>query len=229
MAFYTAYNILDELEQVNNKRKAVIYISTGYDFDPFAEGRASRDRIQGGRFSDPMRFLIDEEQPVLHARPRHRRHRPAQVDARADAVGQSRQRLASTRSIRAGWRASSMPGSYLDQSEWRTYIQKTTSSLRYMAEETGGFRGRQHQRLRRRAQADRRRDQRLLRARVLFDEPGSGEADARARSQSRSTERHGRVTQGILAEDAGEAARAAAAKDEEITRRITDNKRIFVT
>ena len=27
----------------------------------------------------------------------------------------------------------------VDQSEWRTYIQKTTSTLRYMAEETGGF------------------------------------------------------------------------------------------
>ena len=65
MAFYTAYNILGELEQVNNKRKAVIYISTGYDFDPFAEGRDGRDRIQGGRFSDPLRFLIDEGESVL--------------------------------------------------------------------------------------------------------------------------------------------------------------------
>ena len=35
--------------------------------------------------------------------------------------------------------ASSTPGSIVDQSEWRTYIQKTTSTLRYMAEETGGF------------------------------------------------------------------------------------------
>ena len=61
MAFYSAYNILGELEQVNNKRKAVIYISTGYDFDPFAEGRAGKDRIQGGRFSDPLLELIDEE------------------------------------------------------------------------------------------------------------------------------------------------------------------------
>ena len=38
--------MLGELEQVTNKRKAVIYISTGYDFDPFAEGRNSRDRIR---------------------------------------------------------------------------------------------------------------------------------------------------------------------------------------
>jgi VWFA-related protein len=30
-------------------------------------------------------------------------------------------------------------GSFVDQSEWRTYIQKTTSTLRYLADETGGF------------------------------------------------------------------------------------------
>jgi VWFA-related protein len=30
-------------------------------------------------------------------------------------------------------------GTYLDQSEWRTYLQKTTSTLRFIAEETGGF------------------------------------------------------------------------------------------
>src|SRR4029453_962585 len=37
-AFYAAYAILGELEHVSNKRKAVVYISPGYDFDPFAEG-----------------------------------------------------------------------------------------------------------------------------------------------------------------------------------------------
>ena len=30
-------------------------------------------------------------------------------------------------------------GQYVDQSEWRTYIQKTISTLKYLAEETGGF------------------------------------------------------------------------------------------
>ena len=47
MAFYTAYNLLADLEQVPNKRKALLYISTGYDFDPFAAGRNSSDRIMG--------------------------------------------------------------------------------------------------------------------------------------------------------------------------------------
>jgi hypothetical protein len=62
VAFYTAYSILADLEQVNNKRKAVIYVSTGYDLDPFTEGRNSRDRIQGGRFSDPLRRLQDDQE-----------------------------------------------------------------------------------------------------------------------------------------------------------------------
>ena len=79
MAFYTAYSILGDLEQVNNKRKAVIYISTGYDFDPFTEGRASRDRIQGGRFSDPLRFMIDERTRTSRISHGHRRHRAAQA------------------------------------------------------------------------------------------------------------------------------------------------------
>ena len=30
-------------------------------------------------------------------------------------------------------------GQYIDQSEWRTYLQKTQSTLRYIAEQTGGF------------------------------------------------------------------------------------------
>ena len=30
-------------------------------------------------------------------------------------------------------------GQYVDQSEWRTFIQKTTSTLRYLADETNGF------------------------------------------------------------------------------------------
>ena len=51
MAFFTAYNLLGEMERINNKRKAVIYVSTGYDFDPFVEGRL-------GPRSDPGRKIL---------------------------------------------------------------------------------------------------------------------------------------------------------------------------
>lgn len=138
MAFYTVYGILSDLEGVANRRKAVIYISTGYDFDPFTEGRNSRDRIMGGRFSDPLRFLADEENPYF---------RMGTVTADLDLHRLMRELTLSANRANAtlytidprGLAGVTDAGQYVDQSEWRTYLQKTQSTLRYMAEETGGF------------------------------------------------------------------------------------------
>jgi VWFA-related protein len=138
MAFYTAYNILNSLERVQNKRKAVLYISTGYDFDPFPEARKGRDRIQGGRFAEPTRFLLDEENPYF---------RLPSVNADIDLFAYMRELTLSANRANAtvytidprGLSGIVDAGQFLDQSEWRTYLQKTQSTLRYMAEETGGF------------------------------------------------------------------------------------------
>jgi VWFA-related protein len=138
VAFYTVFNVLSDLENVSNRRKAVIYISTGYDFDPFAEGRASRDRIMGGRFSDPMRFLVDESNPFYET---------AKLTADVDLYRLMRELTLSANRANAslytidprGLAGTTDAGQYVDQSEWRTYIQKTTSTLRYLAEETNGY------------------------------------------------------------------------------------------
>ena len=138
MAFFTAYNLLGDMERVNNKRKAVIYVSTGYDFDPFVEGRLGRDRIQGGRFSDPMRYLIDTENPYF---------RLGSVTADMDLHALMRELVLSANRANAtlytidprGLTGVVDAGQYLDQSEWRTYLQKTASTLRFLAEGTGGF------------------------------------------------------------------------------------------
>ena len=138
IAFYTVYNILNDLEGVNNKRKAVVYISTGYDFDPYTEGRASRDRIQGGRFADPLRFAIDEENPYFSIN-----HATADIELhkllRELTLSANRANASIYTLDPRGLQGVTSADRYLDQSEWRTYIQKTTSSLRYIAEETGGF------------------------------------------------------------------------------------------
>ncbi|MGH9384167.1 MAG: VWA domain-containing protein [Vicinamibacterales bacterium] len=138
MAFYTAYNMLGEFEKISNKRKAVVYISMGYDFDPFAEGRHSRDRVQGGRFSDPLRFLADEDNPFFRISTAtadldlHRLMRELTLSAnRANATIYTVDPRGLSGVVDAG--------QYVDQSEVRTYLQKTQSTLRYLAEETGGF------------------------------------------------------------------------------------------
>ena len=40
VAFKTARNVLQNLEQVTNRRKVFIYLSNGYDFNPFVATRA---------------------------------------------------------------------------------------------------------------------------------------------------------------------------------------------
>lgn len=138
LAFYTAYNILSQLENVANRRKAVIYISTGYDFDPFPEGRGSKDRVMGGRWGEPVGELIDEGNPYFSK---------GRVSADIDLFRLTRELTLSANRANAsiytidprGLAGVMDAGQAVDQSEMRTYIQKTTGSLRYLAEETGGF------------------------------------------------------------------------------------------
>ena len=138
LAFYTAYNILAQLADVANRRKAVLFISAGYDFDPFAEGRAGTDRVMGGRYANPIAKLIDEDNPFFSL---------ARVTSDIDLYRLTRELTLSANRANAsiytidprGLAGVTDVGQYVDQSEWRTYIQKTTSTLRYMAEETGGF------------------------------------------------------------------------------------------
>lgn len=137
MAFYTTYNILADLERVANRRKAVLFISTGYDFDPFPEGRSSSDRVMGGRFSDPLRFMVDEDNPFF---------RTAKATADIDLFRLMRELALSANRANAslytidprGLAGTTDAGQYVDQSSWRTYIQKTTSTLKYLAEATNG-------------------------------------------------------------------------------------------
>ncbi len=136
-AFYTAYNMVGSLEQVQNRRKAVLYISTGYDFDPFPEGRNSRDRIQGGRFSDPLRRLIDHENPYFSL---------GRATADIDLYRFMRELTLAANRVNAsiyaidprGLAGVVDAGQYVDQSEWRTYLQKTQSTLHVLSDETGG-------------------------------------------------------------------------------------------
>ncbi|MEW6321103.1 MAG: VWA domain-containing protein [Acidobacteriota bacterium] len=138
MAFYTAYNMVASLDEVRNKRKAVIYISTGYDFDPFRQGRLGQDRVMGGRFSDPLRFLNNGRNPYYEM---------PTASADIDLHLYMKELVLSANRANAtfftvdprGLAGVVDAGQYIDQSEWRTFLQKTQGSLRLIAEETGGF------------------------------------------------------------------------------------------
>jgi VWFA-related protein len=79
-AFTTAYQTINELERVRNKRKAVIWVSQGYDFNPFEGARRGKDKVFGGRYGSPTREMIrDESNPFF---------RSANIFAESDLIAQ---------------------------------------------------------------------------------------------------------------------------------------------
>jgi len=138
-AFATAYQTINELERVRNKRKAVIWVSQGYDFNPFEGARRGTDRVFGGRYGSPTRDLIrDETNPFF---------RSANVFAEADLVAQLQEITRAANRANAtlftidprGLVGTTDAGQQIDQDEWTTHLQKTQSSMRTLAENTGGF------------------------------------------------------------------------------------------
>jgi VWFA-related protein len=148
VAFSTAYDLMRNLEKVQNRRKAVIYISSGYDFDPFVEGRleeqARRLGIEDGT----------DESGNLTAAAEQLRTSPIYRDQR------SQQQLSATDLYRelydltkAANRANAtlytidprglVAGPDIDQdvktSDWLAHLRETQDSLRVLAEDTGGF------------------------------------------------------------------------------------------
>ena len=148
VAFSTAYDLMRNLEKVQNRRKAVIYISSGYDFDPFVEGRLEEQARRMG-ISDST-----EEGSGLGSAADRLREDPTYRDQR------STQQLAATDLIRevydltkAANRANAtlytidprglVAGPDIDQevnmNDWNAYVRETQDSLRMLAEQTGGI------------------------------------------------------------------------------------------
>src|SRR5690606_6669412 len=50
VAFSTAYDLLEQLKSLNTRRKAFIYLSAGYDFNPFTDARWKQEQE---RYSQP--------------------------------------------------------------------------------------------------------------------------------------------------------------------------------
>ncbi len=136
VAFSTAYDLMKNLEQVRNRRKAVIYISSGYDFNPFETSRLKYQADQYGLDSNDA-----QTDPFL------RQQNQGTTFAEADLVRE----LAEL--TRAANRANAtmytidprglVAGPDLDQqvetAEWYDYIRETQDSLRVLAEQTGGI------------------------------------------------------------------------------------------
>lgn len=142
VAFSTAYDILSNLEKVQNRRKAVIYVSNGYDLNPFTVSRYS-----GGMFGamtggsavndDP------ESDPATSAASRNRQSAQfADADLARQMADLTRAANRANATIYTIDPRGLVGGADLDEqvdpTEWNDYVRKSQDSLRVIAELTGG-------------------------------------------------------------------------------------------
>ena len=120
VAFETIYQMLGNLQNAQHRRKAVVLISNGYDFDPFAATRAAN--------SDPLLNLGTQFND-------------------ADLVGRLAELTRQANRVNAtvyafdprGLVAGQDIDEPVDPVEWATHLRKTQDSLRVIADLTGGF------------------------------------------------------------------------------------------
>jgi VWFA-related protein len=136
-ALATVYNAINALDQIHDKRKVVLFVSAGYDFDPFPEARRGTDKVFGGRYGTPARDLIEDTNPFF---------RSPQITADADLAAQLVEvALAANRTNASiftidprGLVGTTDAGQQIDMTEWSTHLRRTQNSLRTLAERTGG-------------------------------------------------------------------------------------------
>jgi VWFA-related protein len=132
VAFSTAYDIMKNLEKVHNRRKAFIYVSNGYDFNPFPQGRlaASQQHNLGGEdIVDP--FMRQQGTQFAEADLVRELAELTRAANRANATIYS----IDPRGLVGGPDIDEE----VDPTEWGNYIRQSQDSLRVLADLTGGI------------------------------------------------------------------------------------------
>ena len=137
VAFKTARETLRNLEAIHNRRKVFLYISTGYDFDPFGEvfdGRSTNGQSALGSTAD----LLDD--PIYQVEQQGQVFSDADLHAELAELARAANRAnTSFYTLDPRGLTSAMDVQYdLPVREWGNHIFRTQSSLRVLAELTGG-------------------------------------------------------------------------------------------
>jgi VWFA-related protein len=142
VAFSTVNDILTRLEQVHNRRKAFIWVSNGYDFDPFAQSRAKAEaeRYSVGNPDDPNSNPDSGVDPFSVDR---NNNEFAAADLAAELTEVTRHANRANATLYTIDPRGLVGGPDLDEKvdpmEWQDHIRETQTSLRVLAEQTGGI------------------------------------------------------------------------------------------
>ena len=142
VAFDTAYGILKNLESVHNRRKAFVYVSNGYDFNPFSETRKQNDQAMGrqmtGQSDDGSGNAASDTNPFMR-----QGNQFSFADLASEISELTRQANRANASIYTIDPRGLVGGPDLDQKvdmmDYQNYVTTSQNSLRVIAEQTGGF------------------------------------------------------------------------------------------
>jgi len=131
VAFSTAYEILQRLGEVRDRRKSVLYISSGYDFDPFSKSRAAATSRDTRGIPDTNPFAKQGNEF-------------AAADLASELSELTRQANRANTTIYTLDPRGLVGGADIDQRQldaidWQDHVRETQNSLRTIADLTGGF------------------------------------------------------------------------------------------
>jgi VWFA-related protein len=150
VAFSTVSDVLNNLEQVHNRRKALVYVSDGYDFNPFQDARLGlMDPNSPFAQNEMAKSQNQANQQSGSTGPDALTQQQQQGEEFADA-DLARELGDLTRSANRanatiytidprGLVGGSDIDEQVDPTQWNDYIRKSQDSLRVLADETGGI------------------------------------------------------------------------------------------
>ncbi len=150
VAFSTVNDLLNNLDSVHNRRKALIYVSDGYDFNPFQDARlgtmdpnspfaqnefarTQNQQNSDGSSNSPDPFTQQQKQSETFA----------DADLARELGELTRQANRSNVTMYTidprGLVGMGDIDEQVDPQQWSEYVRKSQDSLRVIAEETGGI------------------------------------------------------------------------------------------
>jgi VWFA-related protein len=157
VAFSTVNDVLAGLEKVHGRRKALVYVSDGYDFNPFEDARLgnmnpalpfAQNRVaqfqnqqaQGGQQTG-WNASPKASDPINQNEQLHEEFADADLARELDDLTRSANRANVTMYTidPRGVIGMGDVGDNLDPKQWQDYVRKAQDSLRVLADETGGI------------------------------------------------------------------------------------------
>jgi VWFA-related protein len=153
VAFSTVNDLLNNLDSVHNRRKALIYVSDGYDFNPFQDARLGlmdpNSPFAQNEFARNQNQMQQSSDGSSNPQTDPMTSQQKQSETFADAdlareLGElTRQANRSNVTMYTidprGLVGMGDIDEQVDPSQWNEYVRKSQDSLRVIAEETGGL------------------------------------------------------------------------------------------